>query len=220
MKLNPLLRFVQPCAHRAGPKNSTYASKKSIGANGASPSASADPRPTDTPAICSRSRWPTRLPLEPSTSRATLIRQRGLEETRRDSWLEGDDVNALRDIFTKLLEMSLDPEQTRRLLDDVRRTLWNLGARAPGDAHRQRREVSMPSVKQLSVTTRFYRSSYCGVNGCVEVALLPDHRIAVRDAKDNNPGAPVLLFDQTEWTAFLRGVTAGEFAPEALRERH
>ena len=77
----------------------------------------------------------------------------------------------------------------------------------------------MRPVKQLSDTTPFRRSSYCGPGACVEVALLPDHSIAVRDAKDGSPGAPVLLFDQTEWTAFLSGVTAGEFTTKALMER-
>ena len=68
----------------------------------------------------------------------------------------------------------------------------------------------MPSVKQLGATA-FQRSSYCSMSGCVEVALLPDDSIAVRDAKDDATSAPVLLFDQTEWTTFLRGAAAGEF---------
>ena len=76
----------------------------------------------------------------------------------------------------------------------------------------------MPSVKQLGATA-FHRSSYCQMGGCVEVALLPDHSIAVRDAKDDTPSAPVLLFDQTEWTAVLRGAAAGEFNFDALKER-
>ena len=46
-----------------------------------------------------------------------------IEETLGESWLEGDDVDPLRDIFMELMEMSLDPEQTRRFLDEVRRAL-------------------------------------------------------------------------------------------------
>lgn len=76
----------------------------------------------------------------------------------------------------------------------------------------------MPSPDRLDAAP-FRRSSFCGAGGCVEVALLPDHSIAVRDGKDDRTGAPVLLFDQTEWSAFVRGVQAGEFAPEALTER-
>lgn len=44
---------------------------------------------------------------------------------------------------------------------------------------------------------------------CVEVAALPDGGAAVRDGK--NPGGPVLLFDDGEWTAFLEAVRAGRF---------
>ena len=78
----------------------------------------------------------------------------------------------------------------------------------------------MPSVHQLDVVSGFRRSSYCAGSACVEVAVLPDHSIALRDGKDARPGAPVLLFDRTEWTAFVRGVQAGEFTPEALQEGH
>ena len=46
-----------------------------------------------------------------------------IEETLGESWLEGDDVDPLRDIFMELMEMSLDPEQTRRFLDEVHRAL-------------------------------------------------------------------------------------------------
>ena len=77
----------------------------------------------------------------------------------------------------------------------------------------------MPSLGQLATTTPFHRSSFCAAGGCVEVALLPNRSVAVRDAKDDNLAAPVLLFDQTEWTAFLRGVEAGEFTHDALKER-
>ena len=52
----------------------------------------------------------------------------------------------------------------------------------------------MPSLGQVATTTPFHRSSFCTSGGCVEVALLPDHSIAVRDAKDDAPSAPVLPF--------------------------
>jgi len=51
-------------------------------------------------------------------------------------------------------------------------------------------------------------SSYSGVNGCVEVAVVGD-QVAVRDSKD--PGGPVLLFSTQEWQAFIAGVRDGEF---------
>jgi Domain of unknown function (DUF397) len=65
----------------------------------------------------------------------------------------------------------------------------------------------------------FRRSSFCGDAGCVEVAALAGDQIAVRDAKDARPDAPVLRFTTTEWNAFLSGVAAGEFAPTTLTLR-
>jgi hypothetical protein len=55
------------------------------------------------------------------------------------------------------------------------------------------------------------KSTFSGVNGCVEVAVLDD-RVAVRDSKD--PGGSVLMFSRQEWAAFLGGVRAGEFGLE------
>lgn len=44
---------------------------------------------------------------------------------------------------------------------------------------------------------------------CVEVAELGDGGRAVRDSK--SPGGDVLRFTAGEWTAFVKGVHAGEF---------
>lgn len=46
------------------------------------------------------------------------------------------------------------------------------------------------------------KSSYSGSNGgaCVEVAVLPDHSLAVRDSKD--PDGPRLTFTRAEWRTF------------------
>lgn len=56
---------------------------------------------------------------------------------------------------------------------------------------------------------RFRTSSFSAGSGCVEVRLLPDGRIALRDSKDT--GLPPHHFTPIEWTAFLAGVRAGEF---------
>ncbi|MFD6398599.1 DUF397 domain-containing protein [Nocardia sp. NPDC060249] len=45
--------------------------------------------------------------------------------------------------------------------------------------------------------------------GSVEVAMLADGYVALRDSK--NPGGPVLIFTPSEWTAFTAGVHDGEF---------
>ncbi len=58
-------------------------------------------------------------------------------------------------------------------------------------------------------------SSFCGDTGtsngggCVEVAALPDGRIAVRNS--NHPDAGVVLFTRAEMDAWIKGVKAGEF---------
>jgi hypothetical protein len=57
---------------------------------------------------------------------------------------------------------------------------------------------------------QWVKSSLSFANGdCVEVARLPDGRVAVRDSKD--PAGPVLRFTPAEWAAFLGGVQNGEF---------
>jgi hypothetical protein len=55
------------------------------------------------------------------------------------------------------------------------------------------------------------KSSFSVPQGnCVEVGVLPDGGMAVRDSKDNGSG-PVLGFTREEWAAFTDGVKAGEF---------
>ena len=54
------------------------------------------------------------------------------------------------------------------------------------------------------------KSSFSGNNSnCVEVATLPDGRLAVRDSK--NEHGPALCFGSQGWDAFVAGVRAGEF---------
>ncbi len=61
-------------------------------------------------------------------------------------------------------------------------------------------------------TARWRRSSYSGSTGghCVEVAADGDGDVRVRDSKD--PTGPRLAFAPGPWTAFLRGISGGEFA--------
>lgn len=55
------------------------------------------------------------------------------------------------------------------------------------------------------------KASFSNDNGndCVEVADLSDGGRLVRDSK--NPAGPRLSFTPSEWTAFVKGVRAGEF---------
>ena len=67
----------------------------------------------------------------------------------------------------------------------------------------------MSSPLQLAAAS-WRISSFSGNNGtCVQVATLPDGRIAVRNS--NHPDAGVVLFTAAEMTAWIHGVKAGEF---------
>jgi Domain of unknown function (DUF397) len=59
-------------------------------------------------------------------------------------------------------------------------------------------------------TAVWRRSSFSnGLALCVEVTLLDDGRIAVRNS--NDPDAGVVLFTRAEMDAWIKGVKAGEF---------
>lgn len=56
------------------------------------------------------------------------------------------------------------------------------------------------------------RSRFCnGASACVEVAVLPDGGVVVRDSKDPDGGR--LSFTAGEWAAFTAGVRENEFDP-------
>jgi len=57
-------------------------------------------------------------------------------------------------------------------------------------------------------SVKWHKSTRCGSNACVEVAKV-DNEYLVRDSK--NPDAAPLSFTADEWTAFVEGVSAGEF---------
>lgn len=58
----------------------------------------------------------------------------------------------------------------------------------------------------------FKTSSFCNFGDCVEVGRAPDGSVVVRDSKDAERRQS-LTFTTDEWTAFVRGVKAGEFDP-------
>lgn len=57
-------------------------------------------------------------------------------------------------------------------------------------------------------SAEFFKSSFSGPNGCVEVAI-QDDGVAVRDSRNRDEA--VLKFSRSDWAVFLRGVKAGEF---------
>jgi hypothetical protein len=61
----------------------------------------------------------------------------------------------------------------------------------------------------LISTGRYTKSTFSGEGNCVEVCLLDDGRIELRDSKDT--AKPAHVFTSTEWLAFVLGVRAGEF---------
>ncbi len=70
---------------------------------------------------------------------------------------------------------------------------------------------------ELIAGAQWRRSSLSGQLGnCVEVAMLADGEVAVRNSR--HPVGPALVFTPAEWTAFLGGVQRREFAlPEQVR---
>ncbi len=62
--------------------------------------------------------------------------------------------------------------------------------------------------------TEWRRSSASGQLGnCVEVAVLDDGGVAVRNS--HHPGGPALVGTPAEWSAFLTGAQRDEFALDA-----
>ena len=60
-------------------------------------------------------------------------------------------------------------------------------------------------ISQHDYTT----SSFSAGGACVEVRLLPDGTVGVRDSKDRRK--PPHVFTQPEWRAFVKGCKAQEF---------
>lgn len=60
----------------------------------------------------------------------------------------------------------------------------------------------------------FYKSSFSGSAGCVEIQFYPEQgSVRVRDSKES--AGPELNFTPIEWAAFLAGVKSGEFETPA-----
>jgi Domain of unknown function (DUF397) len=73
-------------------------------------------------------------------------------------------------------------------------------------SRRHRRGNGLPPT----VTEDYYKSSFSGSAGCVEVRISTiKHSVQVRDSKD--PTGPELTFTPLEWAAFLAAVKSGEF---------
>jgi hypothetical protein len=101
-----------------------------------------------------------------------------------------------------------------RLAGDDLETPVELGVVA-SDPETMRRRLAgrmeaLERLRHLSAQSKaiWRKSTFSGLNGCVEIALL-DGQIAVRDSKDRN--GPILLFTRAEWDAFLSGVKQGQF---------
>ncbi|MGI5155856.1 DUF397 domain-containing protein [Microbispora sp. CA-102843] len=65
------------------------------------------------------------------------------------------------------------------------------------------------SATSLPAANWFKSSRSANNCACVEVAMLDDGNVSVRDSKD--PDGPALVFTPAEWDAFLDGVREGEF---------
>ena len=67
----------------------------------------------------------------------------------------------------------------------------------------------MPAADLPGMTWRKSRRSGPQGGNCVEVAQLPDGRVAVRNSR--HPAGPALVFTSAEWDAFIRGARDGYF---------
>jgi hypothetical protein len=66
----------------------------------------------------------------------------------------------------------------------------------------------MPASELIGV--KWQKSQHSNPNGaCVEVAVLPNGEIAVRNSRF--PGGPALVYTRAEIAAFLAGAKDGEF---------
>jgi Domain of unknown function (DUF397) len=62
----------------------------------------------------------------------------------------------------------------------------------------------------IDLSRAVWRKSTYSANGtCVEVAFVDDF-VAIRDSKDQL--GPALLFTLSEWTAFTKGISEGQFS--------
>ena len=55
----------------------------------------------------------------------------------------------------------------------------------------------------------WFKSSFSAAGNCVEVAHMPDGRVALRDSK--NRAKQPHVYTRVEWEAFLKGAKNGEF---------
>jgi hypothetical protein len=53
------------------------------------------------------------------------------------------------------------------------------------------------------------RSPRCSAQACVEIASLPDGRVAIRDSNQGQQGQ-ILVFGGDEWAEFVEAIRAGE----------
>ncbi|MEV5412452.1 DUF397 domain-containing protein [Thermopolyspora sp. NPDC052614] len=64
-------------------------------------------------------------------------------------------------------------------------------------------------MSPMGISGAAWRKSVRSANGnCVEVALLADGRVGVRDSKDRH--GRVLMLTPAQWRAFVSGVRKGE----------
>jgi Domain of unknown function (DUF397) len=74
------------------------------------------------------------------------------------------------------------------------------------------REVAVVESEEPKRAVGTWRkSSYSTYNGnCLEMAILGNGKVGVRDSKDRLPGRRVLTFSPVEWSEFLTVIRAGE----------
>ncbi|WP_328842878.1 DUF397 domain-containing protein [Streptomyces sp. NBC_00258] len=65
------------------------------------------------------------------------------------------------------------------------------------------------AADQIQDVTWVKSTASQGAGNCVEVACLPDGRVALRNSR--HPGGPALVYTREELAAFVAGARNGEF---------
>ncbi|MFC9431508.1 DUF397 domain-containing protein [Streptomyces sp. NPDC056987] len=71
-----------------------------------------------------------------------------------------------------------------------------------------------PQVRYYSDLNWYKSTASSATGGCLEVAHLPDGRVALRDNEDLSN--PPFVVSRHVWECFLDGAVAGEFAPRTI----
>lgn len=121
------------------------------------------------------------------------------------------DLTARQEEVLALLPSSLTaPEIGAKLgisTNTVKTHIYAIYRKLGVSSRREAIQLALENPTILDMALTWIKSSVSKDQNCVEVAHLPDGRVAMR----NSSGGPELLFTADEWDCFTGGVRLGEF---------